>query len=374
MSSRLLISVFIVVSMICSASALYAQDAPQPDPAVDAQVADAFAQATNADKAKHPDQAAQILWSIVDRFPNHRESPRAAKQAAYATDKLKDRDKSIVAFKRALEAYPNSEYAPALKRGLALSYQAKGDKDSAIRELEDLVARFPKSDPASYGLVNLGLLYVSQVDKQNSDAVNWQLKEAADLAFKQAVELFPTNRDLCAMAEMYRSGIAFERALAKRMSWDDAIKQVQDVKDAYPGADPGILARLELMQAEKAQLQGNNADCAERMELVIRSYPTCKLEVGWAHYVCACAYELLGDYRRVLEHCRAVIDGEYTERENFKGRDIVLYCLMKSADSYVQLGDKVKACRTWRSVLSRYPNDPCAKLAKSRLEKYEGRN
>jgi TolA-binding protein len=372
MRFRSFVSVFIVVLLICFAATLYAQDAPQPDPAVDAQVSSAFAQAAAADKAAYVDQAAQIYWSIVDRFPDHPLAPTAAKQAAYATDKLKDRDKSIAAFKRAVDTYPNSEFAPVLKRSLALSYQAKGDKVSAINELKDLVARFPKSDPASEGLVNLGLLYVSQVSKDRSDAENWTLKDDADAALKQVVDTFPAKRDVCARAELMRAGIAFERAWANRMSWDDAIKQVQGVKDAYPDAPKDALARLDLMQAEKKRNDGDNASAAKLMDAIVANYPMCKQEIGWANYIAGHAYEDMGNYTTALERYQAVVKGDYSAKDNFKDRDVALYCLLQSAECYVQLKRIDDAKAIWESILIKYPNAPKAQIAVDRLKEIGG--
>jgi tetratricopeptide (TPR) repeat protein len=372
MRFRSLVSVFIVVLLICFAAALHAQDAPQPAPAADAQVSSAFAQATVADKAKHPDQAAQILWNLVDQFPNHPQAPKAAKQAAYLTDKLKDRDQSIAAFKRALELYPNSEYAPVLKRCLALNYEAKGDKGSAISEFRDLVARFPRSDAACFGLVNLGLLYVSQVAKDKTDAANWQLKDDADAAFKQVVDTFPAKRDMCAKAELYRAGIAFERALANRISWDAAIKQVQSVKRAYPGADPGILARLELMSIENDMLDHKYADVAANAEKLIEAYPTCKLELGWARLLAGDARTELGEYDNAMAHYQAVINGKYTPADNFAGRDVTTSAMVSIGDCYNRMGQPGKAKEVWQSLIAGHAGSWDAEVAQRRLDLLKG--
>lgn len=372
MRFRSLVSVLIAILTACSIAALYARDASQPDPALDAQIADAFAQATAADKAAHPDQAARIYWSIVDRFPDHPESPRAAKQAAYATDKLKDRDQSIAAFKRALELYPDSGHAPALKRCLALNYGAKGDKDAAIAELKDLIARFPTSDSTCYGLVNLGLLYISKVGKQNTDGVNWKYKDDADSAFGKVVELFPGRRDVCARAELHRSGIAFERALAWRISWVDAIGQVKAVKEKYPDAPSYILARIELMQAEKAMLEKDHSSALQHTAKVLADYANCRLEVGWAHYVSGNACEKKKDYAAALSHYSTILAGNYTEADNFANRDITLYSLRRSADCYSKLGQSDKELEAWLAIIERYPDDPVVEIARASVARLQG--
>ena len=372
MRFRSLVSVLIAILTACSIAALYARDASQPDPALDAQIADAFAQATAADKAAHPDQAARIYWSIVDRFPDHPESPRAAKQAAYATDKLKDRDQSIAAFKRALELYPDSGHAPALKRCLALNYGAKGGKDAAIAELKDLIARFPTSDSTCYGLVNLGLLYISKVGKQNTDGVNWKYKEEADAAFRRVAETFPNKRDLCAKAEMYRAGIAFERVLAHRSTWEIASEQIQGMLNSYADAPGGIKARWEIMLAEIAMENSDASTALQRAEDILKSYPDCKLEVGWSHYIAGNACESKEDYATALTHYSAIIDAKYTEADNFANRDITLYSLRRSADCYSKLGQSDKELEAWLAIIERYPDDPVVEIARASVARLQG--
>lgn len=375
MITRSVVSIAVVLSLLCAGAALCAQDAQQQtDAIIKNAIRSAFQQAAAADKAAHPDQAAQLYWSVVDRFPNHPDSPRAAKQAAYATDKLKDRDKSIAAFKRALDKYPNSEYVPVLKRCLALNYEAKGDKDSAITELKDLAARFPKSEPASYGLVNLGLLYVSQISKGGQSEQDWKLRDDADAAFKQVVDTFPAKKDICARAELMRAGIAFERAMAGRTDWDEAIKQVQGVKDAYPKAPKYLLARLDLMQGEKKRLDHDNVAAAKLMDAVVANYPQCKLEIGWATYIAGHAYESLGDFNTALARYQAVINGKYTAADNFGDRDVTLYSLLQSAECYQQLGQVDKAREIWQSILVNYPNAPKAQMAQNRLKQTAAAN
>ena len=368
MRFRLFVFVLMVVLAALSAS-LYAQNAPQPDAMLDAHVAEAFVEASAAAKSSNHDQAAQIYWSIAERFPDHADAPRAAKQAAYTIDRLGDRDRSIAAFKRALDMYPDSGYTPALKRCLALSYQAKGDKETAIRELDDLVSRYPKSDAAGLGLINLGLLHIAQVCKQNTDEQNWQRKEEADAAFSRVTETFPDKRDLCAKAEMYRAGIAFERALAKRMSWDDAIKQVQAVKEAFPDADKAILARLELMQAEKLLFGKRYSDVVARSESLIESYPNCKLEVGWAHLLAGEADLELGESAKALAHCQIVANGNYTESDNFKDRDVTRSALVSIGDCYQKMGQLDKARDAWQNVITTYPGAWEAEVAQARLDR-----
>jgi outer membrane protein assembly factor BamD (BamD/ComL family) len=372
MSSRLLISMFIVLMLLCFAAPMYAQSAPQP--AANTPISNAFAQAKAADKANHPDQAAQILWSIADRFPNHPEAPRAAKQAAYATDKLKDRDQSIAAFKKALALYPNSQFVPALKRCLALNYQAKGDKDSAIAELKDLVARFPKHEEASEGLVNLGLLYTSQVGMNDSDAANWKRKDAADAAFKQLVDTFPNKRQLCAKAEMYRAGIAFEKVLAKRSTWDVASDQLQGVLDTYPDAPPAVRARCEIMLAEIAVKTGDTRGMADRAEKIIRSYPKCKLEVAWAHFLAGDACECEKRYSEALAHYTAILAGKYTKADNFKGIDITLFSLRRLGQVYTNLGMTKEAIADWQTLIKSYPGTGEAAFASESLSALGGSN
>lgn len=371
MRFRLFVFVLMVVLAAFSVS-LFAQSTPQSDPTLDAHVAEAFVEASAAAKSSNHDQAAQIYWSIAERFPDHADAPRAAKQAAYTIDKLGDRDKSIAAFKRALDMYPDSGYAPALKRCLALSYQAKGEKERAIRELDDLISRYPKSDAACLGLINLGLLHIAQVCKQNTDEQNWQRKEEADAAFRRVTETFPDKRDLCAKAEMYRAGIAFERALAQRSTWDIAAEQIRNVLSTYADAPGAIKARLEIMLAEIA-LENSDASAAlQRAEDVLKSYPGCKLEMVWSHYIAGNACESRGDYATALTHYSAIIDGKYTEVDNFANRDITLYSLRRSANCYARLGQPDKERQMWEAIIQRYPDNPIAKIAEAELAKRVG--
>jgi tetratricopeptide (TPR) repeat protein len=363
---------FIVLMLLCFAAPMYAQSAPQAPATDNSQISSAFAQAKTADKAKHPDQAAQILWRIVDQFPNHKESPRAAKQAAYLTDELKDRDKSIAAFKKALALYPNSEFVPVLKKCLALSYQAKGDKDSAIAELKDLVARFPKSEATSDGLVNLGLLYVSQVGLQDPADVEWKHKDLADAAFKQVVDTFPGKRALCAKAEMYRSGIAFERVLAGKSTWEKTSDQLQKLLDTYSDADPAVRARCEIMLAEIAMRRGDADATADGAEKVIATYPKCKLEAGWAHYLAGNAYETGKHFTEAAAHYSAVLAGNYTKASNFRDVDITLYSLRRLGEVYTNLGMTKEAAADWQTLIKLYPETKEAQLAAARLSKLEG--
>lgn len=365
-------SVFIITGLVLAGlpSVLFAQDTSASQiAAVNAQVADAFTQAAASVKAKHPELAVQIYWSIVNRFPNHPDSPRAAKQAAYATEALKDRDASITAYKKALDLYPMSGYVPALKMRLAHSYEAKGDKTSAISELKDLIAKFPKSDAACEGLINLGLLYISRVGESKKNAVNWQLKDDADAVFKQAIDEFPSRRDICAKAELYRAGIAFERAKAGRVSWDQAIAQIQAVKDAHPDAPKAILARLELMEAEKALKNQDNSLALEHAESVISSYSDCRIELGWAHYLAGFASEQVNNIKGAIDHYSAVLSGNYTKADNFHDRDVTLYCLVRSGYCYAKQGEKDLATQAFQRVADAYPGTAQAKEAAAQLAK-----
>ncbi|MGI6295751.1 MAG: tetratricopeptide repeat protein [Armatimonadota bacterium] len=372
MRFRLFVFVLIVVLAAFSVS-LFAQSTPQSDPTLDAHVAEAFVEASAAAKSSNHDQAAEIYWSIAERFPDHADAPRAAKQAAYTTDKLGDRDKSIAAFKRALDMYPDSGYAPALKRCLALSYQAKGEKERAIRELDDLISRYPKSDAACLGLINLGLLHIAQVCKQNTDEQNWQRKEEADAAFRRVTETFPDKRDLCAKAEMYRVGIAFERVLAQRSTWDIAAEQIRNVLSTYADAPGAIKARLEIMLAEIAMENGDYQDQARRADALIQAYPQCKLEIGWASLIAGYGYENTGDYATALKRYLLVIEGHYAVADNFKGLDVTLFCLMRSAECHVRTGETAKALDIWQTVLKNYPSSPKASLSAAMIAKYGGK-
>lgn len=366
-------SVCVVVGLLlASAIVVCAQDLPQPASPIDAQVSTTMAQAVAADKAKHPEIAARLYWRIVDRFPNHREAPKAAKLAAYCTDKLKDRDASIAAFKSALQLYPTSEFVPAMKRCLALNYDAKGDKDSAIAELKDLITRFPKSDEACNSLINLGLLYVGQVGKQNTDAINWKHKDDADAAFKQLVDAFPTNRVLCAKAEMYRAGIALERARRKVITREAAKNQIERMLRNYPDAPAEMRARCEIMLAEMAFEAGRDTEAAKRAGEVVKNYPKCKLEVGWANYLCGAAEERLGDLPNALEHYNAVINGNYGKADNFKDRNVALYCLVRAGYCYANLGQTDIARKTFQRVVDDYPTSIQATGARSRLARMNG--
>lgn len=366
---RSVVSTVAVCSLLLCGAVSNAQDVRQPGPTVKAQIASSFAEGAAAAKAAHADHAAQIYWNIVERFPDHPDSPRAAKQAAYCIVSLRNFDNSIAALKRALTLYPKSEFAPAEKRCLAFAYSAKGDRDSAIVELKDLISQFPKSDEACEGLINLALAYTGKVSRKNSDEANWKLKDDADAAFKQVAEMFPAKREACAKAEMYRAGIAYERAREKRTTYRAAGSQIQSVLDAYPDAPAAIRARGAIMLAEMALDGGDASVAAQRAEAVLKSYPTCRLEVGWANYLAGNAYEEIRRYDSALVHYTAVIDGKYTKAENFKDRDITLYSLLRSAECYKKIGQVEKAKAALEAVVAAYPKTAASENAKASLQK-----
>ncbi|MGI6295753.1 MAG: tetratricopeptide repeat protein [Armatimonadota bacterium] len=92
----------------------------------------------------------------------------------------------------------------------------------------------------------------------------------------------------------------------------------------------------------------------------------------WSHYIAGNTCESRSDYATALVHYSAIIDGKYTEVDNFANRDITLYSLRRSANCYARLGQPDKERQMWEAIIQRYPDNPIAKIAEAELAKRVG--
>lgn len=370
---RSLILTLLLALVLCMPLALYAQDQSQAQSPGSA-VASAFSQGDSLTAAKNHEGAAKAYWTIVEAYPTDPRAPEAAMKYAKAVESLGDDDRSIGAYRQALAAYPKSDYAPGMKWSVALIQSHKKDHTAAAKEFEELAVTYPDSPLAPDAQICSGHQRIGMISSKLTNHDNWVLKEEADAAWKKTTELFPKNTAKCAEAELYRAGIAFERASAKITTWDVAIQQIRGVKASYPDAPKWILARLDLMQAERTRADGDDKAAAAQLDALVKAYPDCKLEIGWANYVAGNSYEDLGDFTTALARYQAVVNGNYTQKDNFRDRDVALYCLLQSGECYEKLGQTDKAREIWQSVLVKYPDAPKAEMARNRLKQISGVN
>jgi TolA-binding protein len=367
---------------------------------------------------KYP-EAIQYLTRHTQQYPTSTKADEALYSAGVAYARSKQWDAAINQFRSLLEKFPKSA---VMDRGIyewAWAERNKNNKPEAIKQYEFLLKTFPQSALAERSRFELSEL---TFDAKNFDAVIAQLKESIATAKEKAVKeqamyrlawayvskndpetaannfeafvtAFPESDDVA--SGYYQAG----ECRMKLKEYDPAMKHFAAAVAAKNNKEVHESALLRLGEAQALMFKWKES--VATYQLYQNTYPTGKwiqqarLGTGWAFENQKQYQEAINEYTKVLvakandevsarsqfqigeclfglNRLDAAIQ-EFARVETYQNfKDWTARALLEMGRVLEAKGDKPAAVARFKEVISRFPDNTAASVAKERLDALRG--
>jgi tetratricopeptide (TPR) repeat protein len=208
------------------------------------------------------------------------------------------------------------------------------------------------------------MLELSQITETSNLLEIQDRKNAAAEAFMWVIQNHPDQPDIAAEAYVHYAAIFFEWGMEGSLSMDDVREVCGDVIGLFPNGSDRTKALAQLMISE-TYLNDNRPEIAVvEAAKVSAFYPLESTPAAFSHWIRGQAFERLSNYDGAIAAYKAVMDGSYTENDNFKNRNIHRMCAYRMAHCFRMMGDYDSAHQWYEFVISSWPDSPVSRTAR----------
>lgn len=286
--------------------------------------------------AGESDSSMAVLEEFLAENPSSSMADRLRYRQAETLMQAGDYRNAIGEFRQYIRITNNEDLLPDAHYNLADAYEQTGDNEQAVAAYRTVIERFPESDRAAPSLAALGRIFSERGDHQQAYEYFKRLSEAGS-QYSQEARIGMGN----ALLAMGRTG--------------EAEEQYKAVQQGTGGGDP---ARVGL--GKVALERQNYAEAEDLFSLVAESNTT---EIGAeAQYLLGYSRQRQGAYESALQAYSNV-------RVLYETFDSwVAKAMLRSAECYIQTGNRGEARNTLNTLIEQYPDSPQARQARQMLQ------
>lgn len=282
------------------------------------------------------DSSSAVLEDFLNDHPQTSMADQLRYRQAETLMQTGDYERAIEEFRQYIRITNNQNLLPDAHFNLANAYEEIEQMDQAIQTYEYIVENFPDSERIAPSLRALGRISFEQQNyRQSADYYTRLLNEGQE--FELEGHLGVGNAEL-ALGNIDEAEEQFEAAL--------------DIDSDYDPARVG-LGKVEISKE-------NYTEARDLLNLVAEANST---EVG------AEAQYLLGDIHQRQRDFNQALDAYSNVKVLYNAYDEwVAKAMLKSAESYIQLGNRGDARNELNSIIENYPDREEARRAQQLLE------
>lgn len=282
------------------------------------------------------DSSMAVLESFLEDNPQTTTADRLRYRQAETLMQSGDYNGAISEFRQYIRITNNQELLPEAHFSLAEAYEQTNQMDQAVQTYNMLVDNYPNAEKTGPALAALGRISHNRGEYQQSFDY-----------FKQLESLGSRYR-LEAYIGMGNARLALNQPDAAREQYERALS----VNASYDAARVGL--------GKVAIENGNFQDAKDRLSLVAESNTT---EIGAeAQYLLGVAEQEQQQFEQALE-AYSNVEVLYRAFDQW-----VAKAMLRSAECYIQLGNRGQARSTLSSIVENYPNTPEAQRAQRLLD------
>ncbi len=355
-------------------------------------------------------QAIEEFQTVINKYPNTTWAARSQYNIGDAYYNSGDYQKAIEAYKTVMEKYPKSDYIIEAVNGIQYAQLSAGKSDSSSAVLEDFLDDNPQTTTADrlryrqaetlmqsgdYSSAieelrqyiritnNQQLLPEAQFSLANAYEQTNQMQQAVE-TYNLVVESYPNSEraapSLAALGRISYSQGRYQQSLEYFKQLGDSSQRYR--LEAYIGMGNAQLAMGNILDAKSryqsaldmngsfdparvglgkvAIENGNYSEARDRLSLVAESNTT---EIGAeAQYLLGVVEQEQQQFEQALE-AYSNVSVLYSAHDNWVSKS-----MLRSAECYIQLGNRGEARNTLNAIVENYPGTEEAEKAQKLLD------